>query len=210
MGMKTIRSVLIWAALATAAAVPLAAALNSPLLAWRDPVYIVAGAAGIVAMIILLMQPLLAAGVLPGLRMFRGRRVHRWTGVLLVLAVVLHVVGLWITSPPDMLDALLFNSPTPFSAWGVVAMWAIFATSVIAVLRRRLRLRMWRLMHGSLAVVIVVGTVVHAMLIEGTMEAVSKAVLCGLVLAATARALLGIWCFSGARVAPHRAGPRPD
>ena len=37
----------------------------------------------------------------------------------------------------------------------------------------------------SLAVVIVAGSVVHAMLIEGTMETVSKAALCALVLAAT-------------------------
>ena len=56
-----------WAALATAVAVPIAAAAASPLLAWRDPVYIAAGFAGVVAMALLLVQPLLAGGYLPGL-----------------------------------------------------------------------------------------------------------------------------------------------
>jgi hypothetical protein len=38
-----------------------------------------------------------------------------------------------------------------------------------------------------LAIVIVTGSVVHALLIEGTMETVSKAALCALVLAATVK-----------------------
>ena len=113
------------------------------------------------------------------------------------MAVVVHVGGLWITSPPDMIDALLFSSPTPFSPWGVVAMWAIFAVAIVAVLRRRLglRARTWRIVHIPLAIVIVVGGAVHAILIEGTMETVSKAALCALVLAATAKVMvdLRVW-----------------
>ena len=107
------------------------------------------------------------------------------------MAVVIHVGGLWITSPPDMIDALLFSSPTPFSPFGVIAMWAIFAVAIIAALRRRLglRARTWRIVHIPLAVVIVVGGVVHAMLIEGTMETVSKAALCALVLGATIKVM---------------------
>jgi predicted ferric reductase len=167
------RAMLIWVALAAAVLIPLGAAAASPLLAWRDPVYIAAGFAGIVALALLLVQPLLAAGLLPGLDLAASRRVHRWTGGLLLAAILLHVAGLWITSPPDMIDALTFTSPTPFSAWGVVAMWALFATATLAALRRRLRLRWrtWRLGHTGLAVVIVAGSVVHALLIEGTMEA---------------------------------------
>ena len=115
--MKRARSTLIWAALAVAVAVPVAAATASPLLAWRDPVYIAAGFAGIAAMALMLIQPLLAGGYLPGLPAIRGRFLHRWTGAVLVAAVVGHVAGLWITSPPDVIDALLFRSPTPFSAW---------------------------------------------------------------------------------------------
>jgi len=49
--------------------------------------------------------------------------------------------------------------------------------------------RPWRIVHMSLAVIIVVGGVVHAMLVEGTMETVSKAVLCALVLAAAVKVM---------------------
>src|SRR5215218_216658 len=180
--MRLARVALIWAALATAVCVPIAAAAASPLLAWRGPVYILAGFAGIIALGLMLVQPLLIAGYLPGLPAYRGRRAHHWVGGALAVAVVVHVGGLWITSPPDMIDALLFVSPTPFSPWGVIAMWAIFAVALLALLRKRLGLRTWRTAHMSLAVVIVIGTVVHGILIEGTMETMSKVALCALVI----------------------------
>lgn len=185
-GAGRIRAIVIWAAVAAAVAVPVAAAASSPLLAWRDPVYIAAGFAGVFALVLLFLQPLLIRGVLPGLSAARARRLHRWTGGGLALAVVLHVAGLWFTSPPDVIDALLFASPTPFSAWGVTAMWAVFATAVLAAFRRRLKLglRSWRVAHLSLAAAIVAGTVVHALLIEGAMEPVSKAILCALTVTA--------------------------
>jgi hypothetical protein len=195
--MRLARATLIWAALAAAVAVPIAAAAASPLLAWRAPVYIAAGFAGVVALGLMLVQPVLIGGYLPGLSAYRGRRVHRWIGGVLVVAVVIHVGGLWITSPPDVIDALLFASPTPFSVWGVIAMWAIFAVALLAALRHRLRLRprTWRAGHSFLAVVIVVGSVVHGILIEGAMETISKAALCVLVLAATMKVMadLRVW-----------------
>ncbi len=123
------RACLIWAGLVIAIAVPIAAAAASPLLAWRQPVYIVAGFAGVIAMSLLLLQPLLIGGYLPGLAPLRARAMHRWIGSFLVVAVIVHVIGLWITSPPDVIDALTFTSPTPFSAWGVIAMWAVFAAA---------------------------------------------------------------------------------
>lgn len=191
------RFALIWAALAMAVAVPVAVAAASPLLAWREPVYIAAGFAGVIAMALLLLQPLLAGGYLPGLPGPYGRRVHRVIGATLVGAVVVHVVALWITSPPDVVDALMFVSPTPFSVWGVIAMWAVFAAALLAGLRRRLRLRpqVWRRAHTGLAVVIVTGSVVHALLIEGTMGTVSKVALCLLVVIATVKVLadLRVW-----------------
>ena len=193
--MRLARASLIWAVLAAAVCVPIAAAAASPLLAWRGPVYILAGFAGMLALGLVLVQPLLAGGYLPGLSAYRGRRVHRWIGGALVVAVVVHVAGLWITSPPDMIDALLFTSPTPFSPFGVIAMWAIFAVALLALLRRRLGLRTWRIAHMSLAVVIVAGSVVHGMLIEGTMETMTKAALCALVLGATIKVMvdLRVW-----------------
>ncbi|MEM9639540.1 MAG: ferric reductase-like transmembrane domain-containing protein [Pseudomonadota bacterium] len=189
--MALIRPALIWAVLALALAVPLAAAASSPLLAWRDPIYIVAGFAGIIALCLLLLQPLLASGALPGLPARRSRRLHRWSGLGVLTAVVVHVVGLWITSPPDVVDALLFISPTPFSAWGVIAMWAAFAAGLLAALRRKWRIRpmLWRNIHVSLAVVVVIGTVIHAILIEGAMETWSKLALCGLAVIATVKLL---------------------
>ena len=195
--MRSARATLIWAALAAVVGVPIAAATASPLLAWRGPVYILAGFAGIVALSFVLVQPLLIGGYLPGLSVTRRRHAHRWIGGALVVAVMTHVGGLWITSPPDMIDALLFVSPTPFSPFGVIAMWAIFAVALLAALRRRSRLRprTWRIAHMTLAVVIVAGGIVHAMLIEGTMETVSKAVLCALVLAAAVKVMadLRVW-----------------
>jgi len=195
--MRLARVTLIWAAVAAAVCVPIAAAATSPLLAWRDPLYILAGFSGIIALGLALVQPLLIGGYLPGLAAYRGRRAHHWMGGALAAAVVVHVAGLWITSPPDMIDALLFRSPTPFSPFGVIAMWAIFAVALLAVLRRRLGLRprTWRVAHMSLAVVIVAGSVVHAMLVEGAMETVSKAVLCALLLAATIKVMadLRVW-----------------
>src|ERR1044071_2418123 len=160
--MRLARVTLIWAALAAAICVPIAAAATSPQLAWRGPVYILAGFAGIIALGLVLVQPLLIAGYLPGLPAYRGRRVHHWIGGAIVVAVVIHVAGLWITSPPDMIDALTYTSPTPFSPFGVTAMWAIFAVALLAIFRRRLRLRTWRIAHTLLAIVIVAGSVVHA------------------------------------------------
>ena len=176
---------------------PIAAAAFSPQLQWRGPVYILAGFAGIIALGVLLFQPLLIGGYLPGFEGRIGRRAHRWIGAALVVAVVIHVAGLWITSPPDMIDALLFASPTPFSPFGVIAMWAIFAVALLAALRRRLALRprTWRVAHMLLAIVIVAGSVVHGILIEGTMETVSKVALCALVIAATIKVMadLRVW-----------------
>jgi len=188
------RAILIWAAVLAAVIAPLAIAATSPLLQWRQPVYIAAGFAGIAAMGLLLVQPLLAAGHLPGLTGRLGRRLHGWIGGGLVALVLAHVLGLWLTSPPDVIDALLFRSPTPFSVWGVTAMWAAIAAAAVAAVRTRLGLRprVWRLIHASLTATVVIGSVVHAMMIEGTMGIVSKTLLCVLVLAVAAKVLFDL------------------
>ena len=189
------RAILAWGVLGLAICVPIIAAAASPLLEWRGPVYIAAGFAGIAGLALMLAQPLLVGGYLPGLPRTRGRRVHRVVGGGVLTAVLLHVAGLWITSPPDVIDALLFTSATAFSAWGVIAMWAVIASGLLAVMRRRIRPRTWRIVHTGLALVIVAGTVVHALLIDGTMETVSKVALCVLVVLATARVVtdLRVW-----------------
>jgi len=206
MGARSVRSVLIWAALAVALMVPVVVAATSPLLAWREPIYILAGLAGVIALALLLLQPLLAGGYLPGLRLKLGRRLHAWVGGGLVTAVVVHVAALWVTSPPDVVDALLFRSPTPFSAWGVVAMWAVFATALLAALRGRLRLRLvvWRLCHIILAVVIILGSVVD----RRDVGMVSKAAVSALVLAAVAKVIIDLRLLADNRRMAGRDGHR--
>lgn len=203
--------ILIWVALALAIGVPIALAATSEQLAWRGWVYILAGFAGIIALGLVLVQPLLIGGHLPGLSAYRGRRAHHWIGGVLVLAVVIHVAGLWFTSPPDMIDALTYASPTPFTPYGVTAMWAIFIVALLALLRRRvgLRLRTWRIIHMPLAIVIVAGSVVHSLLIEGTMETISKAVLCVLVLAATAKVMIELQVWRKRRTSHGERIARP-
>lgn len=193
--MKSTRALLIWVAVLAVIAVPVIAAAGSPLLVYRRAPYIAAGFAGMVALALLLVQPLLVGAVLPGFSPVRSRQIHRYAGAALVLAVVVHVAGLWLTSAPDVIDALTFTSPTPFSPWGVVAMWAIFASAALAALRRRLAFspRLWRALHTLLAAVIVTGGVTHSLLIEGTMETWSKAALCAVVVAATATVIVRLW-----------------
>lgn len=196
---NVVHIVFFWCALIAALAVPFIFVVTSPLLAWRSPIYIIACFSGVIGLGLLLIQPLLIGGSFPGLSKHLTRRAHPWTGVLLLLAVLVHVGGLWITSPPDVIDALTFNSPTPFSNWGVIAMLSLFTTTLLAIFRRRFRLRPsnWRLAHSFLALVIVIGTIVHAILIEGTMETMSKIVLCLLVLVATINTLFGVKLWSG-------------
>lgn len=193
--MAHVRDGLIWAVIAAVVATAVYVAARSPLLEWREPVYVAAGLAGVIGLAVLVFQPLLAGGLLPGLDVRRGRQVHRVAGAALVLSVVVHVAGLWITSPPDVIDALTFTSATAFSAWGVIAMWGVFGAAVLAVLRRQLSARVWRLGHSALVALVVVATVVHAVLIDGTMGQVSKVALCALALGATGWVLirLRVW-----------------
>ena len=185
--MKSVSAIAVWLLLLVLILVPFGFALTSPLLEWRQPIYIIAGIAGVIALTFMLLQPLLAARILPFIGRSRGVFLHRITGASIVILVLIHVVGLWVTSPPDVIDALLFVSATPFSVWGVIAMWALFASATLVLLKRRMRhhRRVWSLSHRVLAVVIVSGTVTHTLMIEGTMEIFSKSVLCLAVLLAT-------------------------
>lgn len=182
----------IWVTFGLVIVIPIIATLTSPQLAWRGPLYIAAGLAGVVGLALLVVQPALAGGYLPGLSAVHSRTLHRVSGASLGLSVFIHVAGLWITSPPDVIDAMLFRSPTPFAPWGVIAMWAVFATSLVVLLRKRLfsSPRVWRRIHTALALVIVICSVVHAVLILGTMEPFSKYILCGAAILVTFKAII--------------------
>jgi Ferric reductase like transmembrane component len=170
------RTVLIWVALGAVLAVPMVAAAFSPFLQYRDSIYIVAGFAGIAAFGLLLVQPLLAGRWLPGLLPAASLKAHRLVGLALVAFVIVHVGGLWITSPPDVVDVLLFRSPTPFSIWGAFAMWAVFLAAFAAIMHTRMgrRPRTWRMVHVTFALITAAGTILHALQIQGTMETNSK------------------------------------
>jgi len=188
---------------------PVALAAFSPYLASRNMAYIVGGFAGIVGLSLLFLQPLLPAGYLAGSEGPAGRRWHRWFGVAIVAAVALHVAGLYLVSPPDTIDALLLVSPTPFSIYGVTAMWGVVATAILVLFRRRLGLRhsVWRLIHNGLAGIVVVATVIHALQIEGAMELGSKWMLCMAVVAATCLVLLDLRVLRSIRA---RRDGRPE
>lgn len=74
---------LVWGALAVVIAVPLIAALASPQLAWRGPVYTVAGFAGVV-----------------GLALYVWRRAHSILAVVIVVVIVVHAVLILGTMEP--------------------------------------------------------------------------------------------------------------
>lgn len=201
---------LIWVVFAFAVLIPLVLSAMSPQLAWRRPAYIMAGFAGVLSLCLLLVQPLLAGKYLPGLSPIRYRRLHAWMGTVLVIAVTAHIVGLWITSRPDVIDALLLRSPTPFSIWGVIAMWAIFAAAMVAIFKNRLPVKppVWRFIHTLFALIAIIATIVHALKIEGTMEVISKWVLCFLVLAAAMKLIvdLKIWHLQKSTVQRQKTG----
>ena len=152
-------------------------------------------------MAVMLFQPLLAIGALPGIEMGPGRRVHRVMGGVLVLAVSLHIGGLWVTSPPDVIDVLLFRSPTPFGSWGALAMWAVFGAALWSLARRRLPLRLWRWGHTVLVALAVTATVLHVIPIDGTMETFTKWALAAglLIAAATAIYQRRVWASAARR-----------
>ncbi len=187
-------TLLIWCVLALGLSAPLLVATWSPYLAYRGTAYIAAGFAGIVALLLFVLQPLLAAGYVPGPRPRTARLWHRATGSLILVAVAVHIGGLFITSPPDTLDALLLVSPTPFSLYGVIALWGLIITALLVTLRRRLPLRYlpWAIVHNTLAFVIVISTVVHALLIEGTMGLASKWLTCLAVVIITSWVLVDV------------------
>ena len=193
-GQRTI-AVAVWALLATAALVPVGIAATSPLQASREPLWIIGGMAGVIALALLLVQPLLASRFLPGMNMLSGRRWHRWIGSAIVLGVIIHVVGLYLSSPDDIADALLLVAPTPFAVYGVIGLASVVLTAGLVAARSKLRIRYnaWRIIHNALAVVVVISSILHAILIEGAMGEASKAILCGLVFIVTVFALLRIY-----------------
>lgn len=162
-------------------------AVLSPLQQGREAVWVIGGLAGVAALVLLPFQPLLVAGVV---RPLRGRRAHRWLGITVLALVLAHVGGLWLYSPEDINDALLLRAPTPFSAWGVIGMSVLLIAGLLALSRRSLGAQSgWRALHFALAALGAVCAVIHAWLILGAMEPISKTLLCALILASLVAAI---------------------
>ncbi len=183
-----------WIIVAVIAAVPVVAAAASPLQKGRELLWVIGGMAGVVAMSLLFVQPLFKAAV-PTLLGARGAmRWHRICGVAIVAMVALHIGALYAYSPDDITDALLLEAPTRFSLYGVISMWCLVLTALLAAARRVLWLdyQLWRITHSVLAVAIVASGAVHAIQIEGAMEDYSKLVICVAALAVTTVAALEV------------------
>jgi len=177
----------VWLAVIVIAAVPVVAAAFSPLQAGREALWVVGGMAGVVSLSLLFVQPLLMATAPALLSTRDGIAWHRWSGLLIVALVALHIGALYAYSPDDVTDALLLVAPTPFSLYGVISLWCVVLTLGLVVARRILRLdhRQWSVFHSIVAVAIVASGAVHAILIEGAMEEMSKLAICIAALATT-------------------------
>lgn len=137
-------------------------ALAAPHLARASPALLVSTLAACVAVAALAAQPWLTR-----------RRVgaHIRVGGAVAALVAVHVVALVVESPDDALYSMSPDGPTR-------ARMALFATVLLAVvtllglLRRRLRWSAptWRFVHGSLAGLVVVLGVGHAVLISGALD----------------------------------------
>ncbi|PZO02257.1 MAG: ferric reductase [Hyphomicrobiales bacterium] len=169
-----------WLLIAVIAGLPVLVAAASPLQRGREALWITGGMAGVVALSLLFVQPLLMAAAPQLLQARAGVKWHRLGGIAIVAMVALHVGALYLYSPDDVTDALLLVAPTPFSLYGVISLWCLVLTAALAATRRVLKIghRPWRILHSVLAVAVVGAGAIHAIQIEGAMEEYSKLAIC--------------------------------
>ncbi len=137
-------------------------ALAGPHLAGAPVLLVVSTIAACLAVAALAVQPWLTR---------RRVGVHVRVGGIVGVLVALHVVALFVEDPDDALFSMSPDGPTR-------ARMALFATVLLVVvtllglLRPRLRWSpaTWRFLHGSLAVLVVVLGVGHAVLIQGALD----------------------------------------
>ncbi len=165
--------------------VPIVLAVMSPLHQGRSAPYVVGALAGVVLLSLLLTQPLLAIGFNLNTSLACARKWHQWLGGAIVVLIALHIGGLYLASPMDMLDALTLAAPTPFSLYGVIGLWASVLIVFSLLIRKRTKPMRWNTIHNVLALLVVVPGVVHALLIEGSMEVRTKWILCIVIVLAS-------------------------
>jgi predicted ferric reductase len=147
--------------------------------------------AGVVALSLLILQVLLPTPWLG--RLFAGRdlSVHRLLGLAVAAVVLAHVVGLYLSSPDDIRDALVLAAPT-YSRLGVLAAWCVVLSVALALARRRLGLTYsdWQILHAALAVAIVGNAVAHTVMIRGTLDGPVELLLCAAAVVAVSAAFV--------------------
>jgi hypothetical protein len=137
-------------------------ALAGPHLADAPPLVVVSTVAACVAVAALAVQPWLTR-----------RRVgwHLRVGGIVAVLVALHVVALLVEDPDDALYSMSLDGPTR-ARMALIATVLLAVVTLLGVLRRRLRWSpaTWRFVHGSLAALVVLLGVGHALLIQGALD----------------------------------------
>ena len=190
-----------WLLSALTAILPIGAAAASPLLGGREWLWITGGMAGVVALSLLAVQPLLVAAAPALLAPKAGVTWHRVGGIAIMAMVALHIGALYAYSPDDVTDILLLSAPTSFSIYGVIGLWCLILTALLTAVRRiyRLSYTAWRIAHSVLAVLLVGASVIHTIQIEGAMEAYSKLAICIVAMALTTAGVLEVNVLSRLR-----------
>jgi predicted ferric reductase len=175
---------------AAVVAVPLALALSDRHLRGVPAALVVSTAAAALAVSALALQPFLAA---------TGRiRRHRVLGALALFLVLAHIGGLALVSVEDTLFAMSPDGPTR-ARMALMATIALGVSVALGLARRRLPFgpATWRILHGYLAVVVIVLGFGHAILTDGALDAGGTVVL--FALGAAALVLVGAAYVARAR-----------
>ena len=131
---------------------------------------VVSTAAAALSVSALALQPLLAA---------TGRiRRHRALGAIALVLVLAHIGGLALVSVEDTLFAMSPDGPTR-ARMALIATIALVLSVALGLARRRLPFGpgTWRILHGYLAVVVIVLGFGHAILTDGALDAAGTVVL---------------------------------
>jgi predicted ferric reductase len=137
-------------------------ALAGPHLTGAPVLLVVSTLAACLAVAALAVQPWLTR---------RRVGVHVRVGGIVAVLVALHVVALFVEDPDDALFSMSPDGPTR-ARMALFATVLLVAVILLGVLRRRLRwsLATWRFLHGSLAALVVLLGVGHAVLIQGALD----------------------------------------
>jgi hypothetical protein len=166
-----------------------------------------------VLLVVSTLAACLAVGALAAQPWLTRRRVpaHVRVGGVVAALVGVHLVALLVEDPDDALYSMSPDGPTR-ARMALIATVLLVVVTLLGVLRRRLRWSpaTWRFVHGSLAVLVVVLGVGHALLIEGALEGWGTVVLVALGVVGTLGAVVRVTVVLRGPRRSHPAGePTP-